>query len=189
MSTPLKNAVRQWAATGTGIPLERVFWSKQNATRKAYPYVTLNVIADVTVHRDEKRKEEQGGRIVTTIYENKLVTVQVKVVNLAAGSDAVPPPTADSFMSRARIMLKTDGQEAAFEAAGIALNNTGGLVDLDDQDGERWLSVCAMDVSFNAVESYTDPVSNDYVETAELTGTDPDDETLIDGDFGIGHPF
>lgn len=187
--TTWRKALYDWLHESTGLA---VSWARQGGPRLPYPHGILDVIAEAQIGHDEVRRtlDVDSGKLVPTVYGNRVVTVQASIYTIQPGSTSTAPMPAREYLSRARTALRMPNRADAFRAVGLGLNQALGTVQLDDNDGDRWLSVAIMDVTFNLTSTYTDPlVVDDYIETVESAGTLDNNGQAIDLDdtYGVGH--
>lgn len=180
MDATQRTALYNWATAVTGLT---VAWGRQGGPRPAYPFAQLDVRTDRQQGRGELRYSEpdSDGNVIVSACATWLATIQLSVYAKAPGYDQDSPPLqpARDYLRKARTSLRMPSVLTALATAGLGLADAGGVVDFDIDDGDRWLSAAAFDLSVGYAVNDSDPTPITYIEAVALgaTLTRPDDTT------------
>jgi len=160
--TTIENALYAWSSGQLGIP---VHWANQDVPEQDRPMATLNVRSRAIpfAATDEQRYTATKG-VFDLVQRRKLIlSVNVYCSDVTGDGHA---------LARIEALQKSVGLEAvkaAFSAAGLAVVEARGPVDLTAVLTSRFESRAQMDVVFGYVTTTQEDLG--YIETSDADGT------------------
>lgn len=158
-----------------GEPISPVAMS-QDARR-----LVLGVTAIRRVGQDRREREYlPNGKTRTTWKGQRVVTLSVRAENYGTEEGY-------ELLESVRTQLETPEVGEVLNAAGLALNETGNVQNLDASAGTRALSFAVLDVLLNwcSTRSEEKVIEGDYIESVQTTG---DPELDVAGAVDIPEP-
>lgn len=176
-------ALADWLSTELGISVE---WADANATRLAYPFAVLNIIAERRIGIDAPRYDLNTltGKLDPLITGNRVITVSVKIHTKAA-PETNHNTSARALAAQARSSLGKTAVLDALDAAGLAVVGNEQLITLDAVVEGRWVLITSFDIQFALASNVADSPL-DYIETVNGTATFPPSTATVTGPWGLG---
>lgn len=167
----IENAIAAWIKRATGVTF---IWANQNGARPAFPYITGMMSIANSIGQDEQRIDgDPPNPQVGQEVEIAACGLRKLVVSLNAYAGPNGDPEIDDarqHMDKARAALGLPSFVEDFRAAGMAIVQDEAIQNLDQLDGDTFLSRTQMDVSFCIASNAIEHVG--YIATAEVTATD-----------------
>ena len=173
------DAIHAWCSDAANI---QTIWSNQSAPVPDYPYAALNIVSGPLPASPlwELRHTFDASRVGEEIEFNSCVPCTFNIsaqfyVSLDESRNSTL--NALSYAIKAQAGLRLPSYQAAFEAAGIAVIDTGNPTNLDDVIADAYVSRSNLDVVFGASLNAIDYET--YIEQVELKSTPLGIDTIV----------
>lgn len=165
----MQEAIRQAVLTCTELDDERVQWVNTAiaGTWRAWPCADLVLSGPIRRGYDSRVREYDSGpdAVTTTQYGARELNVSVRIET----ENQEPGSSAHVYAGMLQTRLQRVSVRDALHAAGLALATNQKPVTMDFKSDDRMISLCVLDLVFNAAEVDVDTTaSGDFIEQVTL---------------------
>lgn len=165
----IENAIYDWMSAATGITVN---WATQDLPEPVYPYITLKRDddgVDLSARGELLEKTELGNPAGEEIEQTALSDVEFFISCQCRTQSDSPGSSSNAYLNSAKYQLKLPSIRNALRAAGAIVVEAEPVLDLDEVQGEEWVSGASMDVRFRTLASVLEKTG--YIAKVEVEGT------------------